>query len=243
MRKSFLLCFLLAFLAASCALPESSCAGATDKRCYDEYPYVLESSAAGEQGRTEAAGRVYRSTCEVDANQVNENQGKTDCKACRLSSAILGISCSQNDEYEYAGSDDLYEAAAPYSSGVGNTVCAHSGRITHCSRCTGSGDDCPQKESSDDTAEELADPVSASIFPAHAARESHSKCDCRVDVATGNLTDCVSHCYNGETESDCGTYYTCRSAASQEDGSAATHQGQHHCSDEFCKILFHNEVD
>ena len=47
--------------------------------------------------------------------------------------------------------------------------------------------------SGDDTAEELPDPVAAGILPAHPLAEDYAEGDCRVDVATGDTADCVSH--------------------------------------------------
>ena len=98
---------------------------------------------------------------------MDEYQGQTDCKAGRLASAVFGISCSKNYEDEYASCDDLDEAGSCYTSGVCYAVSSHSCRVTHCAGCACGGDDSPEKECSEDTAEELADPVSASVFPGH----------------------------------------------------------------------------
>ena len=61
-------------LLALNALPEEGSNDSTEEWANDEYPYVLQSLATNEECRTDRACRVYRSTGEVDAHEVDEDE-------------------------------------------------------------------------------------------------------------------------------------------------------------------------
>lgn len=69
---------LILLLAVAAAwvdnFPDASSQQSTYERAYEEDPYVSESLAASEDSRTERTCWVNRSTSEVYANEVDENQ-------------------------------------------------------------------------------------------------------------------------------------------------------------------------
>ena len=55
-------------------LPDTCCQSTTCKRTYDEDPELTQSLATLEESGTDRTGGVHRSTCEVNAYQMDEDE-------------------------------------------------------------------------------------------------------------------------------------------------------------------------
>ena len=237
-----MICRLLLLFRSYC-FPNASSEGATAQRCEDEYPEVLEGLTTGEESGSDRTGRVDGSSGDADAYEMDQHEGKTDCKTGEIASSYLRICCSENDEDEDEGSNKLNDETAERAAGVGNAVCSEScrilDRITEAAEATCIMDNYPKEGSSEDTAENLGNPVTASVLPAHAAGESDTEGDCRVNMATGDASDSISHSNDCKTECECDAYYAGRSAAAKINRCTAAEKSQNHCSNTLCNVLFH----
>ena len=166
---------------------------------------------------------------------MHENQGETDCKTGQVACPVFSVSGAENDEDEDECCYNLNEECAPDTASIGNTIGS-----THF--CTGYAAEPKQDGSSENTSEELGNPVSAGVLPGHSAAHCDTEGDCRIDVATGNATDSVSHCNDRESECESGCRNTGRLTTSYEDCCSAAHECQNHCPDELSKILFHAHI-
>ena len=191
-------------LVAGEAFPHECGEGGTDHRGHDEDPHIGKSLTASEQRGSEGAGRVDGGAGEVDADQVDEDQGQTDGQTGEVARAEFAVGGTQNHEHEDEGGDDLHEAGAHCTASVGHAVAAETHHAFGDAFSAGRHDvdERQQDGTGKDTADELADPVDAGLFPGHAAGKRHSESDGRVDVATRDAADGVGHGDYGETESD-----------------------------------------
>ena len=204
----------------------------------DKVKHILEGCATGEEGRTEGTGRVDGGAGQVDADEVNEDEGETDRQAGRLAGAQLRIRGAEDDEHEDEGGDELDEQRSADASRVGYAVGAEAAGQVRSRNDLGEEQ---QDGAGDDTADQLAAPVAAGVLPAHAAGERDGEGDGRVDVAAGDVSDRVRHGDDGQTESDGGAHDTGRLAAPEEHSVAAAQEHQNEGSDAFSKVLFHFE--
>ena len=215
-----------------------ACGKCTAKeRGADEYPEVLKGFTAGEDGGADGTGGVHGSTGEVDAHQVDENEAETDCKACGFACAILGICCTKNNQDKDEGSNDLNKACAPYATGIGDAVGAKTAGKIRSGNNLGKQ---KQQSTGNDTADNLANPIAASIFPTHASAEGNAQGDGRIDVAAADFANGICHGNYGKTECNSGSNYTCRSVATKEHGSPATKECKNERSYHFSDVLFHS---
>ena len=129
---------------------------------------------------------------------MDEDEGETDCETCEVACAYLAVSGSENYEDEEEGGYDFYQECTTGTAGTGDTVTSETCRVGTCESCRRSHDLGEEEEqgTGDDGTDDLADPVSAGILPAHTSGKGDAKGDGRVDVATGDTADCVSHCYH-----------------------------------------------
>ena len=228
-----LLLALLAFAAK--AAPYECRKGATHERGADEDPDILESLTADKERGTEGTGRVDGCAGQVDADEMDQDQGQTDGKTGEIAGAFLLIRRAEDDHNEDEGRDHFDEDTGPRTVDAREAV-----RAAHFEVADGA--DPGEDRRTDDTADELADPVAAGILPAHASRKDDTERDGRVDVATGDTADGIGHGDNRKTESNGRTDDSGRSAAAQEDGSAAAEQGQDRGTDTFSNVLFHKRL-
>ena len=226
------------FLFLGCeGAPYNSAQGASYERSYDEYPKVLEGLATSEQGRSDGTGGVDGSSGQPDAYEVYENQGETDGETCEVAGSYLGIRGAENDKDEEEGGDNLNEECSAYSACIGYTIGSETAGKVSC------GDNLGEEEkdgSCHDCTDNLATPVTNGILPAETAGEGYTEGDGRVDVASGDTSDRVSHCDNRKTESHGGAYDAGGRVTAKEHCGSAAKEGQNESSDALCKILSHN---
>ena len=221
--RAFNFLALCRLLLGSKALPAECAQSAAHQRSADEYPHILEGLTTGEDCRTERPCRVHGSAGEVDAHKVDEDEAETDSKSCEVACADLRIGGAQNYEHEEECGDHLHESCTPYASGVSNTVGAEAaGEI----RSTDDGCDCTEQSAGKDTADKLAAPVSACIFPAHAAGESDAKGNGRINVASADAADGVCHGNNRETEGNGCAYHAGRLTTTKKHCRSASKEGE-----------------
>ena len=171
---------------------------------------------------------------------MDEDQAEADCKSCGLAGSLLGVGGAEHYEDEDEGCNHLYEASAPRAAGIGYAVASKgAGEIGSCNHI---GEE-EEQGAGDDAADDLAAPVAASVFPAHASAEGYAEGDGGIDVAAGDFTDRVGHGHYGQTECDGGTYYSCGSGAAEEHCGSAAEEREHERADAFCKVLFHGDLD
>ena len=127
---------------------------------------------------------------------MHEDKSETDCESGEVSGSDLGVGSAQDYEHENECSDCFDKEGSAETSGIGHAVGAETCRITHGTRSSCSLDDYVQNCRSGNTAYDLADPVSAGFFPAHSAGKGETECNRRVDMATGDSADGVSHSDN-----------------------------------------------
>ncbi len=222
-------------LVAGEAFPHEGGEGRTDHGSYDEHPHIGKSLTTGEQRRSEGTGGVDGSSGEVDADQVDEDQGQTDGETGEVACTELAVGGAENHEHEDEGGDDLHEASAPNTAGVSHAIATETHHAFGDAFSTGSHDvdESQQASTSEDAAYELADPVDAGLFPGHAAGKRHCEGDGRVDVATRDAADGVGHSDYRETESDGRAHYTSRGGTTQEHSRSAAQQGENERSNQF----------
>ena len=147
---------------------------------------------------------------------MHEDEGQTDGETGEVTRTELAVGGAQHHEHEDEGGDDLHEASAPRTAGMCHSVCSETiETCSHTSICHsgirgGYMGKCKQTSTSEDTADELADPIDAGLFPGHTAGKRHREGDGGVDVATGDAADGVGHSDHGETESDSRAHDTSR---------------------------------
>ena len=166
---------------------------------------------------------------------MDEDQGQTDGETGEVAGAELAVGGAENHEHEDEGGDDLHEASAPDAAGVSHAVAAETHHAFGDAFSTGRHDvdESQQASTGKDTADELADPIDAGLFPGHTAGKRHREGDSRVDVATGDAADGVGHGDHGETECDGRAHNTCRGGTTQEHGRSAAQQGENERSNQF----------
>ena len=226
-------------LVAGEAFPHECGEGSTDHRGHDEHPHIGKSLTASEERRSEGTGRVDGGAGEVDADEVDEDQGQTDGETGEVACAEFAVGGAENHEHEDEGGDDLHEASAPDTASVSHAVgsktfkaCSHT---SACHSFVGRSNIgySQQASTSEDTADELADPIDAGLFPGHTAGKRHREGDGRVNVATGDTADGVGHGDHGETESDGRTHHASGSGTTQEHSRSAAQQGENERSNQF----------
>ncbi len=170
---------------------------------------------------------------------MDQDEAQTDSEACQVACTDFAVSCAEHYKHEEECGDDFHQECPADSSGIGHSVGAEALGAAHCAGCSSNVDDKEQEGAGDDTADELADPVAASVFPAHTAGESYAKGDSRIDVAAADAADGVGHGNYGKTEGDGGADDAGSITTSKEHCSSATKESQDECAQTFSKILFH----
>ena len=213
------------------ALPDKSSKCAADKRCSDEDINKFQSFTADKDGRPERTSRIDGGSGKVDADKMDEDEGKTDCQSGKVSCTLLLICSAKNDKDE---DESGYNLNKPCSA-LGNT----SASVGSAHLEIGSGAD-PEKDSgSDDATYELTDPVTAGVFPGHPSGKCDTESDSRIDVASRDAPDSVGHGYNSEAESNCSADDSGGSATTEENCGSAAKKSQDRCPKTFSKILLH----
>ena len=211
------------FFVASKSLPHECGESSTNHGSHDEDPNIGKSLTASEDCRSEGTGRVDGGAGEVDADEVHEDEGQTDGETGEVARTEFAVGGTQYHEHEDEGGDDLHEASAPDAAGVSHAIAAETPHAVSDAFSSRSHDvdERQQASTSKDTADELADPVDAGLFPGHTAGKRHREGDGGVDVATGDAADGVGHSDHGETESNSRAHDTSRSGTTQEHSRSA----------------------
>ena len=134
--------------------PDPGCEGAAHHRGEDEDPNDLEGLSTGEDGRTDGTGRVHGGTRQVDADQVDEDQGQTDGQAGQVARAFLRVGRTQDDEDEEERGDALDKERASDTACIGDAIGAETaGKV----RSRNHFRDEEEHRTGDDAADELTD--------------------------------------------------------------------------------------
>ena len=160
---------------------------------------------------------------------MDKSQGEANDQTGDAAIFLLG-SDTENSQNEDTGQDDLDDDGFD-----GGTVIEAIG--TEAISLTGQ---CGQQTRTGDTTEELGANVTNEISDAHFAAAEHGKRNCRVDVASGDVTDGVSHSDDHQTESqrsDQVSGISFRGAAGNGSGSAGK-KDQDERPDKLSNIFF-----
>lgn len=201
---------LFAALAFGDALVCDTADHATENRGYPEEPELLDGSAANEHGHGSRAGRVHGGVGHRDRDEVNEREAETDCdwsKACRSAAIGSAHDHEQEDSCEHGFDEECGEHARGLAAkgvqavleGIGPAVGSEGadasvGEVGACY--------CVKQGCCNDTANHLGGDVGRSFLSREAAACNLTERNSRVQVATGNVANRISHGEHGKAEGE-----------------------------------------
>ena len=167
------------------------------ERTYNEYPKLRKGFAAFKEGGTDGAGGIDGSAGVVDANEVDENEGKAYGQSGKVVGRSVCLARStehhkyEDEREEHFCHESVHDVVR--SAGIGSSVSALCKRwicaYEHGKECCGNNG-----------TDDLCHDVACAVFSAHPAGKEHAKADGGIDVATGNAANGVGHSYNGKAE-------------------------------------------
>lgn len=227
------------FTIAGKQTPATGGNGSAYKRAYDEYPKLRKGFAAFKESGADGAGGIDRSARVVDADKVDEDEGKAYGKARKVVGRTVGLAGStehyehEDEREEYFSYESVHDVVR--SASIGSRVGALGKRRV-------SAYEHGKERCGNDGTDDLCHDVAYAVLSAHSSGKEHAKADGGIDVATGNSANGVGHGYNGKAEGKGGTYYgRCVNSAVEANGSTAAEKREHEGAEKFCKILFHSE--
>ena len=169
---------------------------------------------------------------------MNQYKAQTDGQTSEVVGSTIRLSgCTQHNQYEDAGEDNLGQQTTQYGDVCLQVVSTRTLQSRHIS-----SQDIKQQRADEGT-NTLEHDIHASVLAVHTSGQEAAQRDGRVDMATGDAANRVSHSDNSQTEGQSGTHYSgnvVNRITTQTNGYAAAHQHEHHSAHHFCKILFHN---
>ena len=177
---------------------------------------------------------------------MDEHQSETDGQTAEFAVGVAAVGDAEDDHQEHEGQQSFNEegtaggdglvarvgTAASLLEGLAKTVGSE-----HASRTSASGfPNDEQQSTSDDTADELGNPVAKHLFKRHATIGPNAKADGGIQVGTRNVTNAVGHGHHSQTESD---GYAKETNVSEKSGTATT-EHQNECAEQFGEELVAN---
>lgn len=175
------------------------CEECAEDWCYPEEPDLLNgphvsAGQAQDGSRSKAASWVYREVGHGDADQVDQGQPQADgdgSEACR--SALIGR--TEDDEQEEEGQNDFGDESGSHavvSWGVIIVAVASEAAFDEAEARVALSD-VIERVSAEESAYDLSDDVWHKVFRWKTLRDHQADGDSWVQVAAGDMTDCVSH--------------------------------------------------
>ncbi len=201
----------LAALAAVEALVANASDNATEDRGHPEEPQLLNGSAANEHSNSGRASRVHGGVGHGDGNQVDEGEAETDGNGSKACGSAFVSSTHDHKQEDCSEHHFDEEGAAHTEGGAAESVATSFIQLFRPAVGSESADasvgkirmgDAVKNCSSDNTANDLCNNVSRSFLSRETTAGNLAKGNSRVQVATRNVADGISHGKNSKTEGE-----------------------------------------
>ena len=168
----------------------------------------------------------------VDAYEVNQDERQTDGQTGEVVGGTVGLCCgTEHYEHKEGGEHNLNNQT------VGHTIGAAVGSCGGRDDCARVGShDASQDGSGQNGTDNLEQHIHAAILGVHASAQEYAERDGRIDVATRDSADGVSHGHYSQTEGEGCSYDGCGvvCSATQCNGCTAAEECKHECAYQFC---------
>ena len=215
---------------------------AAEQRSDPEQPELLEGLATDEDSGAEAAGRVHTGAGDVDAEQMNGNQGEADDQSGKAGRGGL-LGGSKDHDQEEEGGDNLVEEGG--GQVVSAAVASSPAVLAEATGCdvvpaVNAGSDDAYCTSTQDCSDALADPIANHVHDREATGDKCAEADGRIDVAAGDGANAVGRANEAEAEGKCNADDADQaSGTAGNDGDADSKEHQDEGSNQLRKVFFH----